>query len=133
MAGEPLPTLLTITPYVHWVVRVLRKAADGERTTLHAGRLPGAVTIPATVVRHQCPHCHRTWAKKSADASHVARCWSNPGVKSCKTCKHHKPGEAASGCWNDPYCNCPEIPESCALGAADPVITGCTLWQLSST
>ncbi|MFI5753105.1 hypothetical protein ACIBBE_46585 [Streptomyces sp. NPDC051644] len=27
------------------------------------------------------------------------------------------------------YCNCPEIPEGCALGAATPVITDCPLWQ----
>ncbi|MGW1815464.1 hypothetical protein ACWCQM_18125 [Streptomyces sp. NPDC002125] len=128
---RPFLELLTATPYVDWLVRVLLEAADEERSALQAARLPTAVTLPVTVVRHQCPHCRRTWAKKPAAAAHVARCWSNPEVRSCKTCEHHEPGEAAGGCWGDPYCNCPEVPEGCAVGAATPMITDCPLWRLA--
>ncbi|MEU9848867.1 hypothetical protein [Streptomyces sp. NPDC047985] len=33
---------------------------------MHAARLPTTVTIPVAVIRHQCPHCRRTWAKQYA-------------------------------------------------------------------
>lgn len=125
----PLTGLLTAIPYADWLVQVLREAAASERDALRAARLPSAVTIPVTVVRHQCPHCRRTWAKQPAAASHVARCWNNPDVRSCKTCEHHEPGEAAGGCWGDSYCNCPEVPESCAIAAATPMVTDCPAWR----
>ena len=135
MPGKPaedrtLSGFLIVTPYVNWLVRVLQEEADGERAALHAARIPTAVTIPVTVVRHPCPHCRRTWAKQPAATSHVARCWHNPDVRSCKTCEHHDPGEAAGGC-QEYYCNCYEVPEGCAVGAATPMITDCPLWQLS--
>ncbi|MGQ5609538.1 hypothetical protein [Streptomyces sp. EKS3.2] len=127
---EPFPELLTAAPYVDWLVRVLLEAANEERSALRAARLPSAVTLPVTVVRHQCPHCRRTWAKKPAATAHVARCWSNPEVRSCKTCEHYEPGEPAGGCggWD---CNCPDTPEDCAVGAATPMITDCPLWRLA--
>jgi len=78
---RPFPELLTAAPYVDWLVRVLLEAADEERSALRAARLPTAVTLPVTVVRHQCPYCRRTWAKRPAATAHVARCWSNPEVR----------------------------------------------------
>lgn len=125
--------MLLTAAYVDWLLRALQEAADGERAALHAARLPTAVTIPVTTVRHQCPHCRRTWAKQPAAASHVARCWHNPDVRSCKTCEHHEPGAAAGGCSCDPYCNCPEIPEGCAIAAATPMVTDCPVWCPSTT
>jgi hypothetical protein len=133
--GElPSALLLTATPYVDWLVRVLRESADEELAALHAARLPTAVTIPVTVIRHQCPHCRRTWARKSAGVSHVARCWNNPDVRACKTCAWHQEARWSSHqCIPSRDCGCDSWPEACChpdgpTWLAQPV-TGCPLWQ----
>ena len=69
-----------------------------------------------------------------ARAEHIARCWLNPAVRSCKTCANLEPGGDACGC--EPGCNWGSpsggIPDSCAAGIdLDGTIkTGCPLWRL---
>jgi hypothetical protein len=88
------------------------------------------MAVPVAVVRHQCPHCRRTWAKQAAAKAHVARCWKNPDVRSCKTCVHFEPFESGR-CWGDPYCNCPDTPEGCAAGVplGDALAVDCPMWR----
>jgi hypothetical protein len=122
--------LLAAPFYADWLVRTLRDAADDEHATLYRSRLADATASPVTVVRHQCPHCRGTWAKPAAAKAHIARCWKNPDVRSCKTCLHFEPAESGR-CWGDPYCNCPDTPESCAAGASleDGLAVDCPLWR----
>lgn len=44
--------------------------------------------IPFRVTRYRCPHCPRTGSGKARVAEHMARCWRNPAVRGCKTCRH---------------------------------------------
>ncbi len=39
------------------------------------------------VTRWRCPHCGRSRSSRSATVAHMARCWHNPGARSCKTCE----------------------------------------------
>ena len=47
-----------------------------------------AEPIPVRVTRYRCPHCPRGHSTRRRAVEHIARCWHNPDVKSCKTCKH---------------------------------------------
>ncbi|MEV6404000.1 hypothetical protein AB0M58_13780 [Streptomyces bobili] len=125
-------TLLTALPYADWFVRTLGEAAEQQRDVLYRARRATAVAIPVVVTRFRCPHCPASRAKKSAAEAHVARCWHNPAVRACKTCVHYEPA-VPGGCWGDPYCNCPDTPESCALGIAVPMVTDCPQWQPDTT
>lgn len=86
------------------------------------------------VTRWRCPFCHRSRSSKRATAEHIARCWLNPAVRSCKTCANFEPGGDACGC--EPGCNWGSpsggIPDSCAAGLKldGAVKTGCPLWAL---
>jgi len=66
--------------------------------------------IPVVVVRHQCPFCRITRAKKAAATAHIGRCWQNPAVRACKTCVHYEPAEEG------PYEQHPGWPEGCNAG-----------------
>ena len=44
--------------------------------------------IPVRVTRYRCPYCPRGHSTRRRAVEHIARCWRNPDVKSCKTCKH---------------------------------------------
>lgn len=44
--------------------------------------------VLVVVKRWKCPTCPRTHSNKSRAREHMARCWSNPEVRGCKTCKH---------------------------------------------
>lgn len=88
------------------------------------------------VKRWLCPFCRRSRSSKSATAEHIARCWLNPAVRSCKTCANLEPGYDACGC--EPGCNWGSpsggIPDSCAAGVDVPEgpefpVTGCPLWR----
>lgn len=72
-------------------------------------------------VRHQCPHCRRTWAHRAAAATHVARCWRNPAARGCKTCTHYEPPTEGS------YDGHPGWPEDCLAGRdiTAGLTTGC--------
>lgn len=108
---------------------VAAAAAEAAADALFQARLADAETIPVTVVRHQCPHCRATRAHKVAARRHVARCYRNPAVRSCRTCEHHIPadfdehaGPAAEACDARPYQEQPKT-----FPAVD-----CPLWQLRS-
>lgn len=66
--------------------------------------------IRLKVVRFQCPHCHRTHAKKAAAEAHIGRCWRNPAARGCKTCRHFIPE------CEGPYPQHPPFPEECEAG-----------------
>ncbi len=91
--------------------------------------------IRLVVTRYRCPHCARSRSSKKATVEHIGRCWSNPAVRSCRTCRHFEPADDACGC--EPGCNWGNsgkgIPEHCAAevdltGQSVPV-TNCDLWE----
>jgi hypothetical protein len=92
--------------------------------------LPEAITV----TRWRCPFCHRSRSSKRATAEHIARCWLNPAVRSCKTCSNLNPGYDACGC--EPGCNWGSpsgaAQDSCAAGIEldGAVKTACPLWAL---
>ncbi|MFD7185525.1 hypothetical protein ACFV90_36885 [Streptomyces sp. NPDC059904] len=69
-----------------------------------------ALPIPVVVTRHQCPFCRITRAKKQAMAAHIARCWTNPAARACKTCVRFEPAEEG------PYPEHPGFPAGCEAG-----------------
>ncbi|MFD5709526.1 hypothetical protein ACFWHW_03875 [Streptomyces pharetrae] len=87
-------------------------------------------TIRLVVTRHQCPHCRRTWAKRSAATTHVARCWQNPETRGCKTCTHFEPADP-----DGPYPEHPGWPESCdqERDLTTGLRTNCPSWQQPTT
>lgn len=91
-----------------------------------------ATTLRVTVVRHQCPHCRRTWAKQAAATAHTERCWLNPAARGCKTCAYFEPPGDGAQCVPGRNCNCNRYPESCLVEAASAEnipLTGCPAWQ----
>lgn len=71
--------------------------------------------IRKPVVRWECPHCHRTWARRSATTEHMARCWRNPATRSCFTCEHRE--EPSGDGIVEPF-----SPEGCRLGVPLPEV-----------
>lgn len=78
--------LTILTTYMDGLTALLRQAAQAERAA-------HAQPIAFPTIRHQCPHCRKTWAKPSSAAAHIARCWHNPQARGCKTCIHFIPPE----------------------------------------
>lgn len=39
--------------------------------------------------RYRCPHCRRSYAHQATATKHIARCFRNPAVQSCKTCRFY--------------------------------------------
>lgn len=68
--------------------------------------------LAVRVLRYQCPHCLRTWAKKAAAGRHAARCFKSQAARGCKTCALWQPKEKGDG---TPY-GYPGTPESCGAG-----------------
>lgn len=93
---------------------------DGE---VHEGDEPVAA-VAVLVRRFQCPFCRRTRSRRPAAEAHIARCWVNPGARSCKTCSHYDPGGPADN-------QDPGSPEGCAAGLdlRTGLRTGCPKWQ----
>lgn len=89
--------------------------------------------IAKKVTRYGCPFCRRTRASKKATREHIARCWHNPDVRGCLTCKNYD--EGSNGCWGDPMCNCASGP-ACFLGIPivpeSAVNVGCEKWEQAS-
>lgn len=81
--------------------------------------------IPVVVTRHQCPHCRITRAKRAAMVAHIARCWQNPAVRACKTCRHYEPPQEG------PYPQHPGWSEDCGAGEliGDYPTSDCASWQ----
>lgn len=67
--------------------------------------------IPVRVLRHKCPHCRRSYAHRGSAISHMGRCWRNPEMRGCKTCRHFEqdPGEPEVGLMGG---------EGCAVGVS---------------
>jgi hypothetical protein len=83
-----------------------------------------AQPIAVTVTRHKCPFCPRTAARPVRAREHMARCWFNPEVRGCKTCKHFEqdPGEPDVGLMGG---------EGCAVGVdltGRPQCAACKGW-----
>lgn len=90
------------------------------------------MTTPVAIraVRHQCPHCRRTWAHRAAAVAHIVRCWHNPEVRACKTCAHYEPPQEG------PYPEHPGWPEDCGAGIealASGIVTGCAQYDERGT
>lgn len=81
--------------------------------------------IPVVVTRHQCPHCRITRAKRAAMVAHIGRCWRNPAVRACKTCRHYEPPQEG------PYPQHPGWSEDCGAGEliGDYPTSDCPSWQ----
>ncbi|BBB01048.1 hypothetical protein RVR_8282 [Actinacidiphila reveromycinica] len=84
-----------------------------------------ALPVILQVVRYRCPFCTRSRAKKTVTEQHIARCWHNPEVRSCKTCVHYEPAEEG------PYPEHPGWPESCGAehDITAGIATGCPQWE----
>lgn len=41
-----------------------------------------------TTTRYRCEHCHKSYARKGACATHEAECHLDPAVRACTTCAH---------------------------------------------
>lgn len=127
-----MTALAAATAYADWLTRTITTAIDDQHAAAYRARLATATPIAVTVIRHRCPHCGQSRAKETAAKAHVARCWQNPDVRACKTCRHFDAGAPAGGC-QESRCNCPEVPEGCAVGAwpdgvAFPVVD-CPSWE----
>jgi hypothetical protein len=89
--------------------------------------------IPTTVKRWKCPFCNRHESRKSNAIAHIARCWSNPDNKTCRTCAFFVPAVFDS-CGIDTgvgICTCGSSPEQCDLGIDLPdraPVVNCTEW-----
>lgn len=111
--------------------------------------------IPLQVTRYRCPHCARTASSKSRTREHMARCWYNPAVRGCKTCKHfdntyedygedcnvgvdlsgrpacadcHGTGYADTGLFADTDPKCPTCKGDAAEIKPGPIV-GCEKWE----
>jgi hypothetical protein len=74
--------------------------------------------IKTTVVRYKCPFCNRHESRKATAVAHIARCWSNPDNKTCRTCALFVPATFDS-------------PEQCDLGIdlpGDAPVVNCPEW-----
>lgn len=87
--------------------------------------------IPFTATRYRCPFCARSRSHKKATAEHIARCWHNPSVRSCKTCANYEPPNAGCGEYR---CNC-DSGDFCGVGVKLPQggpVTNCEKWEVES-
>lgn len=77
------------------------------------------------VTRYRCTHCGRSHSTRARALDHIGRCWSNPGVRACRTCVHHVVDTSE-----------PDVgyvsPERCAASAeidlSSGIRTNCPLW-----
>lgn len=93
-----------------------------------------AQPIPVRVLRHQCPFCSRTHSRPGTAREHIARCWRNPEVRGCKTCKYFEqdPGEPDVGLMGGESCDMgvdldgrPACAECGGHDYSDPWNSGC--------
>jgi hypothetical protein len=86
-----------------------------------------AQPIEYTVRRFRCPHCTRSRSTRKLIAEHMARCWKNPAVRACVTCRHHELVDP------EPEVGLPGAELCHAVhGRIDYVHTKCPLWALRS-
>jgi hypothetical protein len=74
--------------------------------------------VRVQVTRWRCPFCGRSHSGRSRARAHIARCWLNPGARSCKTCLNYEP---ESGNCGEYSCNGCGSAEFCHAGVEIPV------------
>lgn len=125
--------ILPAAAYTGWLVTALTDAVATEHAAAYRARLALVAPEPVMVRRFRCPHCGHSRAKEASAKAHMARCWQNPAVRACKSCRHFEPYAPARSCWGDPQCNCPEVEEGCAAGAwpagAEFPVVDCPSWE----
>jgi hypothetical protein len=94
-----------------------------------------ATPVLVWVRRWQCPFCRRRRASKTATAAHIARCWSNPRNRTCKTCAHLTGHPSGQRCIPGRPCHCYDEELYCEAGQTldnnGPFpVTDCPLWKL---
>lgn len=65
--------------------------------------------MPRPITKYLCDHkCgHHAFSKISHCQNHEARCWSNPALRSCKSCKFEELVHDSDGSgWIDRYRDC---------------------------
>jgi hypothetical protein len=76
--------------------------ADGSQSVATGHGVSGSVPaisaepVEYTTKRYRCPFCTRSRSSRKAAAEHMARCWHNPAVRGCKTCRHFEPYTSAT-------------------------------------
>lgn len=91
--------------------------------------VPTVEPVRIKVTRYRCPFCERSRSRKQATVEHIARCWRNPAVRSCRTCANYEPPNAGCGEYR---CNCGSG-EFCHAGVTlpdDGPVTGCEKWEV---
>lgn len=92
----------------------------------------GVEPIKTAVVRFKCPFCNRHHARRPRAVDHIARCWSNPENKTCRTCVFFVPAASEADMCGVYGCTCGNFPESCELDIELPEnapVVGCQKWQ----
>ena len=89
-----------------------------------------AELVVITQQRYRCPHCRRSWAKRTAAVRHAAVCQRNTAIRGCRTCAHYCRAIIPRACFGvlDPG-----EPHGCAVGhpgfaEADGRVVGCDKW-----
>lgn len=79
-----------------------------------------------TVQRYVCRFCNRGHSKKKAAVEHIARCWKNPALRGCKTCRFldHDDNDPAVG-----YAGVGDVCNIEAIDLAEGLRTGCSEWE----
>lgn len=79
--------------------------------------------------RYACPFCRFQRSTEKPVIEHIARCWSDPAKRTCRTCRHF---ERAHPVTTACPCGCDDSVDECALGEDLPEnapAVGCTLWE----
>jgi hypothetical protein len=98
--------------------------------------------IVEQATRYRCPHCRKSYAHRATAHRHMVRCFRNPAVRSCKTCRHFGLSDEGYECDMDvleagPMCSqCGlglDHNGECANGHADKPLYGmrvqCDEWE----
>lgn len=57
--------------------------------------------IEFTQRRWRCPHCRKSWAKRTTATDHIGSgCHMDPDTHTCATCRHYQRGH--DGSWEEP-------------------------------
>jgi hypothetical protein len=82
-----------------------------------------------TVERFVCRHCNRGHSKRKAAVEHIARCFKNPALRGCKTCRFldHDLSEPEVG-----YVGVGDVCNIHAIDLSAGLRTGCPKWEAAS-
>lgn len=101
--------------------------ADPGVTEVEISASTPPAPLAVMVRRYECPHCGWRRADKTLVARHIARCWHDPAMRTCRSCVFFERGHAEETDygWR-------EVPDACALG--EPVeprhpVIACPLWK----